>query len=226
MTYAPIMGTIEPDMGTTNVGSPVASVLFGKVRTAVLALLLDGRCQEFYLREIVRATDSGQGAVQRELGRLVGAGLVTRTRRGRQVFYRGNAESPIFGELRTLIAKTVGSTEVLRRHLAGVADRINVAFIYGSIARGMDAPASDIDLFVVGELDPSEVYEALWPAREELGREIDARVFPPREFRARLESEDHFIKSVMSEPKLFVIGEADDLGKLGEPGQDRPTGKA
>lgn len=208
-------------MGTTKTRSSTASLLFGNVRTAVLALLFGHTDRDYYLREIVRATGAGQGAVQRELGRLVLAGVVSRTRRGRQVYYRANADAPIFAELRSLVAKTAGVVDVIRRRLESLTDEVDVAFVYGSVARASEAPESDVDLFVIGDISPSAVYEALWPAREELGREIDARVFSPREVRARLQNEDHFIRSVMSEAKLFVIGDADALRELGKPGQDR-----
>jgi hypothetical protein len=62
-------------------------------------------------------------------------GLVDRKTVGKQVFYRANRNHPIFPELRALVAKTVGAIQVLREALAPIADRVSIAFIYGSMAR-------------------------------------------------------------------------------------------
>ncbi|MBP6965535.1 MAG: winged helix-turn-helix transcriptional regulator [Armatimonadetes bacterium] len=116
----------------------IGSALFGGVRQAVLAILFCHSDESFHLRHIVRAVGMGHGAVQRELARLVDAGLVIRSRRGNQVLYKANKESPVFAELRGLMVKTVGIADVLRASLAALSDRIEVAFMYGSVARGTE----------------------------------------------------------------------------------------
>ena len=98
--------------------------LFGQTRSALLAMLYGRADQSFYLRQLVRAIGAGHGALQRELRHLTDMGLMVRTVQGNQVLYQANSQSPIFSEIKGLIAKTVGIHDALRSALApfGVRD--------------------------------------------------------------------------------------------------------
>ena len=177
--------------------------------------MLYGRAdQSFYLRQLVRAIGAGHGALQRELRHLTDMGLVVRTVQGNQVLYQANSQSPIFSEIKGLIAKTVGIHDALRSALAPMASEIQVAFIYGSVARQKERANSDVDLMVLGNAAFSDVVAALGPAQQALGREINPTVFPVSEFRAKLAAGNHFLRSVMRDKKLFVLGTENELTKL------------
>lgn len=192
----------------------VSTTLFGKTRRAVLSLLFTHTDEAFYLRQIVRAIGAGLGAVQRELKRLTEAGIIRRTVRGRQVYYQANPDCPLFAELRGLVIKTAGVGDVLRAALAPLADRIHLALIYGSLARGEERRSSDIDVLVVGEVTFGEVVAILAPAQETLGREINPNVYPSAEFRSKLAAGHHFLRTVIGGPKLFLIGDEYELARL------------
>jgi uncharacterized protein len=138
----------------------LSKVLFGQSRRSILTLLYGHADEQFYLREIARRAGTGIGATQRELGQLTDAGLLHRLRRGNQVYYRANRENPIFEELRSILAKTSGIRDTLQEGLARLADRVKLAFVYGSIARGEEKASSDVDLMVVGEVSFSDVVSA------------------------------------------------------------------
>jgi len=186
------------------------SVLFGRLRGQVLALLMDDPSRPLYLREIVRLTGASPGTLQREVGILAKAGLLLRERRGRQVYYRANSSAPVFPELRGLVRKTMAGTDVVRSALVPLADRIRAAVVFGSMARGELKAASDIDLMVVGDVELSEVLESLRPAEKELGREINAVVYLPAEYRRRRKDKRHFVDAVFRGPRLAIIGDLDD----------------
>ncbi|MGH7392937.1 MAG: nucleotidyltransferase domain-containing protein [Candidatus Rokuibacteriota bacterium] len=192
-----------------------ASVLFGRTRRRVLGWLLGHPDEMFYLRQIVRHAGAGQGAVQRELGLLTRAGLLRRTVQGRQVYFQANRESPIFRELQAVFLKTVGVADVLREALAPIADRVLVAFVFGSAARGELRADSDIDLLVVGDAPFESVAGALAEAQERLGRDVNPTVYPPDEFRTKIGAGHHFLTTVLQGPRVFVIGGPDELGGLG-----------
>ncbi len=192
------------------------SVLFGQTRLRVLGWLFGHPDQAFYLRQLVRETGAAHGAVQRELSTLVGAGLLQRTVEGRQVYFQANRESPIFPELRALLMKTTGLVDVVRQALEPLAEQIVAAFVFGSAARGELRNDSDIDLLVVGDAPFGTVVEALAPAQERLGREVNPTVYPALEFRTKLLEGHHFLTRVLREPYLFVLGGADELDRLGE----------
>ncbi|MDW7762079.1 MAG: hypothetical protein SCM96_15740 [Acidobacteriota bacterium] len=97
-------------------------LLFGKTRAAILALLYGHADESFYLRQIVRMSDCGLGPVQRELKHLAASGLITRRVSGHQVYFQANHESPLFPEIKSLMAKTaepkihlIGSDDELKR---------------------------------------------------------------------------------------------------------------
>jgi predicted nucleotidyltransferase len=171
----------------------------------------------FYLREIVRRTGGGQGAVQRELRRLTHAGIIKRENVGRAIMYRADPASPVFHDLRGLLAKTAGVAEHLRRALAPLRDRILVVFVYGSYAQetGM-RPGSDIDLMVIGDVSFGDVVEHTASVQEALGREINPTVYVPAEFAQRARRGQHFISDVLRHPKLFLIGGPHELERLAQ----------
>ena len=201
-------------MGTSPTDNNIASALFGTVRQRVLALLFGHTDQAYYLRQITRAVDAGHGAVQRELKQLVDSGLLTRTRRGNQVFYQANQQSPVFAELRGLIIKTAGLADVLREALADLADRIDVAFVYGSIAEGTDQASSDVDVIIIGTLKMMDLVTRLRAVENQLSREVNPVIMSVQELRQRRDEGEHFVETVMSGPKIFLVGANDELAIL------------
>lgn len=204
---------IVPTMGSRGIQEAIGTALFGKTRRAVLALLFTS-ADRFYLNEIVREVGLGVGTVQRELRALTHAGLIRRTARGNQVFFQANPDSPVFAEVKALVDKTMGAPVALRALLEPLAKRIEVAFIYGSLARGDAVGESDVDLLVVGEVPALELAAAVREAEEKLRREVNPVVFPPEEFRERIRGGDHFLTTVMREPKIFLLGDEDGLRRL------------
>lgn len=201
-------------MGTAS--DSLSSLLFGKVRSSVLALLFCRSDESFYFREIERSVGMGRGAVQRELESLVSVGLVTRRKQGSQVYYQANPKSAIFSELKSLMVKTAGVADVLREALMPLTERITASFIYGSFAKGTANAGSDVDVMLIGDVAFAEVVDLLGSAQESLGREVNPSVYPVDEFIAKISEGQHFVTSLMGEPKIFLIGDEDVFGRLAE----------
>jgi predicted nucleotidyltransferase len=209
------MGTIAPRMGSPDVDQSVGSALFGKTQRALLGLFFARPEQSFYLRQIVRLARVGQGAAQRELSSWVESGLLVRTRRGHQVHYQANRESPVFTELKALAVKTAGVADVLREALAPLADRIVLAFVHGSVAERMEKAGSDVDMIVVGEVTFGDVAAAMQSAQTTIGREVNPSVYSGKEFRKKLGANHPFLKRVVAKSKVFLIGGERELKQLG-----------
>lgn len=201
-------------MNTNTAHKDISSLLFGKTRRAILSLLYGHPEESYYLRQIVRIVGFGLGAVQREVKLLTDAGIIRRRTSGHQVYFQANTDSPVFKELKSLITKTVGIGDTLHTALSSFNDRIRVALVYGSVARGEENQRSDIDLLVIGDITFTEVVKALRSAQETLGREINPTVYPEEEFRSRVSEGHYFIQNVLNGPKIFVIGDEDDLKRL------------
>ena len=155
-------------------------------------------------------------ATQRELGQLTDAGILHRVRRGNQVYYQANRKNPIFVELKSILAKTSGIRDILHEAVTSLKDRIKLAFVYGSIARGEEKASSDVDLMVVGERSFSDVVSTLAKIETKLGWEVNPTVYGPREFREKLAAKNHFLSAVAKEKKLFVIGDEREFRRLGQ----------
>jgi len=216
MNSAPKIGKLAPKMGATPLLSTISSALFGKTRRAVLALLYSHPDRQFGMREIATAAGAGQGSAQRELRRLTKAGILLRQVEGKRVYYQANRDCPVFAELQSLMVKTTGVADVLRTALAGLADRIHVAFIYGSVANGSFRATSDVDVLIVGAVTFAEAVSVLSPTQEKLRREVNPSVYPSEEFRRKLRGGNHFLTAVIREPKVFLIGGEHELAELAE----------
>ena len=194
----------------------LVEVLFGGYRRQILALLLLRPNESFYVREIARATGVPAGSLHRELKSLTQAGLLTRTAAGNQVRYQADRSCPIYEELAGIFRKTSGLADVLRELLAPLERRIALAFVFGSVAQGNAGPGSDIDLLVVGSASFTSVVEACHAGTKRLGREVNPVVMTKAALQAKHRENDRFISRVLKEPKIFVIGDAGELGKLAQ----------
>jgi len=192
--------------------SALAQALFSTVQLRVLGLLFGQSERSYQGAELIRLARSGDGAVHRVLTRLAESGLVTVTRVGNQKYYQANAASPVYEELHGLIVKTVGLAAPLQTALAPFAEQIAAAFVYGSLAKGTDTAASDIDLMIVGdELDYAQVYTALQGAEAVLHRTVNPTIYSMKEFRKRKRAGNSFLERVLAQPRLWVIGSDDAI---------------
>lgn len=198
-------------MGTASV---LSSTLFGRTRGAVLSVLFGHVGESFYLRQLARHTSIALGPVQREIRQLVDAGLVAKRIAGGRTLYSANQKSPVFAEIKSLVTKTVGIHDVLSAALDPLRKKINLAFVYGSLARLSDTERSDVDLMVVGKVDFGTVVSKLSEAQKTLNREINPTVYSVNEFRDKVRG--NFLKTVIVEKKLFIIGDENVLRELGQ----------
>ena len=174
--------------------------------------------ENFHVREIGRLTGVPAGSLHRELKLLCDAGLLLRSVAGNQVRYQLDRTCPIQEELAGIFRKTSGLTDVLREALAPIAGKIRVAFIFGSMARGRARATSDVDVLVVGSASFAAVVAALSRAGERLRRAVNPVVMTRAAFATKLANRDRFMARVAREPKLFLLGNADELA---EPAENR-----
>lgn len=214
------MGTIIPNMGIKKKpsvehphgASGVADALFTKVQQRVLAVLFGNPERSFYANELIALASSGSGAVQRLLAEFETAGLVTVKRIGNQKHYQANPSASIYGELRGLVLKTSGLVDVLRAALATIAAQIDSAFVYGSVAKGKDTVASDVDLMVISDsIAYADLFSVLEPATNRLHRTVNPTLYTRTELDKRIKGGNAFVKRVLEQPKLWVIGEEHGL---------------
>ena len=187
--------------------------LLPKTRQGILAALLVQPGKAWYVSELARRMGVPSSSLQRELQNLTAAGILKTHRQGRMAYYQANADSPLFPDLHGLLLKTAGLVDVLADSLKPLAANLRLVLVYGSMASGNEQSDSDIDLMVVGSVSPAELALPLRRARELLGREINLTVYTSAEFSKKRAAKDHFLTRVLDKPKMFVIGNRNELGK-------------
>ena len=196
----------------------IAGALLGRTRAAILSFLFEHPDEWFHLRQIARETRASPGTTHRELGGLVDLGLILRDAGDVSVRFKANIEAAIFPELKSLLAKTAGASQILRAGLATLGESVQTAFIYGSVARGEEHAGSDIDLMIIGTASLAAALKALQPAMEALRRTVNPTVYSPDEFASKAQRGHAFVQRVIAEPKIYLVG---GMHELGQSGQDR-----
>lgn len=197
--------TIDP------IRSPVR-LLFGDYHLRLLSLLLLRPDEDFHLREIERLTGVPVGPARRELQRFVDAGLVTRRAVGNQVRFQADRLCLVYEELAAMLRKTTGIADPIREALLPLADRIDFAALFGSVARGQEGPRSDIDLLIVGDADFDSVVTVTHPVEARLGRPINPSIFTAKAFQAKRADQESFVSRILREPMIPLVGAVDELG--------------
>lgn len=200
--------------GITAQSNSLAQILSSSVKAEVFRLLfgLDGK--PLHVRELERRSGLAIGTVRQELDRLTKLGLIAARTDGNRRYYTAREDHPLYPEIRGLVLKTSGLADLLRSALKKEKN-INVAFVFGSFAHSRERAHSDVDLVVIGTVGLRQLTKLLSGVSEKIGREINPHVFSSAEFRRRKQAGDHFLKNVLSEPRIFIIGDEHELGAVG-----------
>jgi predicted nucleotidyltransferase len=168
--------------------------------------------RSYHLSELRRLTGLGSASLQREINRLVVAGLANSTLQGNQRQISANRQSPLFKELSDLTRKVMGAAALLTEALLPIEQKIEVAFLYGSFAKQSDTAESDIDIMMIGsDLTLGEILEQLLPVEEMLCRKVNPSCYTVDEFKKRLSDTDSFVNKVLSQPIIQLFGNMDDF---------------
>jgi predicted nucleotidyltransferase len=177
-------------------------------RAEIMRILFDGEGKEHYLREIEKLTHIQINSLQKEVKHLVKIDLIKARKDGNRIYYKANIESPIYADLVSIVEKTVGIVSLLKEKLND--PKIDCAFLFGSIAKGKEKAASDVDLIVIGDLGMRALTKLISGLQDKLGREINPHIYTKEEFKKRIKSKDHFVTSVLKEEIKIIIGNVNE----------------
>jgi predicted nucleotidyltransferase len=192
--------------------SLLGDALLTKTQQKVLGLLYSRPEKSFYTKEILRLTGMGVATIKRELDRMKAAGILSMFKIGNQHHYQANPSCPIYNELLGIVKKTFGVADVLSQALSPLADEIDWAFVFGSVASGKETSDSDIDLMIIGTVGFTDAVGALYSIQATLGREINPKIYRKDEWTQMLDNKDAFTKEVMLKPRMDVMGEGNEFG--------------
>ena len=185
----------------------VSELLFpNQYRRKVLALLMLNPQRWLHLRELARLTGASPGTLKKELDALTSVGLLKLQKVGNQTQFSANTEHPVFPELSALVRKTTGLRDVLALALAPLASQIEVAFVFGSMAKATEGPQSDVDLLLIGNATFGQVANAVYDAQLVLARDINPKVMSRVEWSEKKNAQNVFVQELMDKPKIFIVG--------------------
>lgn len=189
-------------------------LLFGRTRAALLRELYANPDRRISFNDLVRRLKSGPGAVSRELAMLSSAGLISEEREGNQRFVSASVTSPVYAELKAFLTKASGAPSFIRDALRDLEGSIEVALIFGSVAKGTERPDSDLDLFVAGTAGYSVVSQRMHPMSERLGRSVQIVYFDVSSSVDRASLQKPSTRAMLEGPKVFVLGDERRLEDL------------
>src|ERR1035438_4019139 len=144
--------------------------LRSKARQQLLAYYFANPTARHHLRDLAERLSIDPSNLSKELGRLERDGLFRSEVIGRQKYFQLNREYPLFGEVRKIVAKTIGAPPLIAQSLKRI-EGIDEAYLYGSFASNQQDTASDIDVLMIGF--PRE--EVLAEAVRRLERQLDRK---------------------------------------------------
>ena len=192
----------------------LTEILSSRIRAEIFGMLFGTVDEAVHMREIERRSGFAIGTVQKELKKLLRLDLVKKHRDGNRLYYRANKEHPLYADIRGFVLKTVGLVDVIQNALRQNSD-IKLAFVFGSIARHDEKARSDVDLMVIGNLGLKKLTSILAGLSDQIGREINPHALRIEEFIKRKVAREHFVTQVIEAPKIFIIGNENELEAMG-----------
>jgi DNA-binding transcriptional ArsR family regulator len=195
------------------------AALFSPTRQGILTSLFLRPDKEWYLSELAASLGTGSSSLQREIDALVRVGVLEKRVDGRRSYIKANEDSPIFPELRGLVEKTGGIVPMLREAIAG-SKGLRVGFIYGSLARGEDGAGSDVDVMLLGDVSTMELSPGLRAVEVAVGRQVNPTVFSLDEFAKKVAVKNHFLRTVLRDKKIMLVGTEGELEEIARRAED------
>lgn len=186
----------------------LAQLLSSQVRAEIFRLLFNRKKTAIHLRDLQRRSQLSIGTIQKEIGHLKKLDLVIPERDGNRLYYTANTNHPLYKEICALVEKTSGIVEKLKEVLSRIKE-IECAFVFGSLAKGEEKSHSDIDLIIVGDIGQRVLSSKFKEVTEQTEREINPHIYSMKSWKAKLKKKDHFIKTILNDKKIFLIGDDD-----------------
>lgn len=196
---------------------------FSKNKALLLGLFFTNPDREYYIQEIGRILGKKPGAFQRMLYKLESQGILSSRFSANARFFQANQAHPLFEETKSIVFKTIGIAGRLMEALTDLAG-IEIAFIYGSYAKGQERPDSDIDLMIVGAPDEGVLYQRIDDLESSLRREINFRVLSSLDIVEAAQGSEPFLRRVLEEPQIFLVGHEDTLRAMAQSRPDQTGG--
>ena len=184
-----------------------------KLRKKILQLYFSHPEKEYYLRELERLLNKPVAYIRRELLNLEKSGLFVSEFKGKQRYFYLNKDYSLYEEIKKIVFKTIGVEGSLKDLLKNIKN-IELAFIFGSFAKEEEDTYSDIDLMIIGNPNEDELVSAISKIEVKLNREVNYHIYTFSDINKKVQKGNTFINNVLSEPKIFLIGNKNELSRF------------
>jgi len=186
---------------------------FTKNQTLILEIFFNDPQKSYYLRQLGRIIGKEPGVFQKDTNKLVESGILLSEYQANSRFFKLNKNHPLYPEFKSIFFKTLGAEGKLKEILGKIQD-IKVAFIFGSFAKNKEDSFSDIDLMLIGNPDEDLLISKISKLESQLDREINYHIFSLTDWGKKLEEKDSFIKNILAQSKIFLIGNKNELSRI------------
>lgn len=192
----------------------LANILFPQTRKDILAATYGQPDRWWYISELAEYLNTTPSSLQRELKSLSQGGILKKKRDGNRVYFSAEDKSSIFNPLKELINLTVGIIPDTKNAFLPLAEKIECAFIFGSVASETEDSQSDVDLMFIGSIGLAALASVLKDLEKQFRREFNAKCYGAEEFKEKVVKKNHFLTKVLEKEKIFIIGGENDLKRL------------
>lgn len=183
-----------------------------KTRLKLLQLFLSHRLERYYQRQLEKLLGVGIRSLQIELNNLLKIGFLKKEKDGNRIYYIVNEKFQLLEELNKLVLKGSFFIDKLKNLLS--KPEVELAFIYGSAAHGDMLEESDIDLFIVGNVDSYKLHSAIKEIEKDFSRVINYVIYNKKEVCKKVQGKSGFIINVIDSNKFFIKGSEDEFRKI------------
>ncbi len=191
------------------VNTILKTLFSSKVRIDILSHFFMHPEEGYYIRQLEKILNRPVSNIQKELAKLEKINLLTPSVEGNQKRYILDKRFPLYKELRNIFIKTTGLSDIIKKELEK-KENIELVFIYGSFASGEETSQSDIDLMIIGNIPDLNINKAIKKIEKKINRIINYSVYTREEMEKRINNNDNFIRTVLEEPIILIIGNKDD----------------
>lgn len=179
--------------------------LFGsRTRVKILALLLNNSTRAYFVREITRKVDEQINSVRRELANLKSIGLVKSHPKNGKIFFQANNKSDLYPDLKKLFSK-VSQETVYETQIADKLRELGLVQYAALLGYFVQDTGSEIDLFIVGDIDKEKLQPLAKELSAEVGHEINYTIMSTEEYQERRVLFDRFLTEILAAPKVVAI---------------------
>jgi predicted nucleotidyltransferase len=182
----------------------------------VLCLFLTKPEHNYYQREIAEATGHSLLQVQHALERIEKTDLISREKNGNRVYYQAKRAHPAFNDLQQAFLKTDALAYFLNTALEPINEKLQLAFVFGSLAKGNATTESDIDLFLLGDIGLTEVSATMAEVTDRLKREFNPVIMSQTDYTERFRKQNRFAVELRETPEIWLKGTQDEFRAMAE----------